>query len=304
MRPTGDRPGFSSEIELGDPRSDDPVLRSVLNAAAARKAVVRDTTASGQVFLLRPEFTLCLTAIRVKAYEDWQRRANKPRMFPWLRARDGKAVDSAAARPAAPAPALPRPAERAAPPAPQAKVIAIAPPASHAAPAPRLSVPTSAMRRSVPQSPYLDEVKRQLLVTEDERAILDAIIRNDWVNSLDGSFSHLSADDEFNDVLRAAEADAGEQLGELDQRLPGAARDLNPGQIEEIRDAVLVLNRLTALRSYLRQHDERPASQHLLLAVNGLIQGRANALRDFETAVTELTGGHAHPKLIRTADFN
>ena len=313
MRPTADRAGFTSEIELGG-RGDDALLRSVLNAAAARKAVQKDTAGSGDIYLLRPEFTLCLTAIRVKAYEDWQRRASKPRMFPWLRARDGKAVD-AAARPAAPVSAVARLAERSAgpvaalappapAPAPQAKVIAIPPPASHAAPAPRLSVPTTAMRRSVPLSPYLDEVKRQLLVTDDERAVLDAILRNDWVNSLDGSFSHLSADDEFNDVLRASEADSGEQLGELDQRLPNAARDLNPAQIEEIRDAVLVLNRLTALRSYLRQHDERPASQHLLAAVNALIQGRANALRDFEAAVMELTGGHAHPKLVRTADFN
>ncbi len=92
MRPTAGgkdgAEGFTSEIELGEREQNVLLLRSVLNAAATRKAVVKASQAAPELYLIQPEFTLCLTAIRVKAYEDWQQRANKPKMFPWLRSRD------------------------------------------------------------------------------------------------------------------------------------------------------------------------------------------------------------------------
>ena len=85
MRPTANHAEFTSEIELTNLRSaDQQFFRGILNTAAARRAVEKADAGERELYMVRPELILCLTAIRVKAYDDWQRRARKQGMFGWL----------------------------------------------------------------------------------------------------------------------------------------------------------------------------------------------------------------------------
>ena len=85
MRPTAAHKDFTSEIDLTDvDGADRQFFRSVLNTAAARRAVERAQGNERELYLVRPELTLCLAAIRVRAYEDWQRRSRKKSAFSWL----------------------------------------------------------------------------------------------------------------------------------------------------------------------------------------------------------------------------
>ena len=133
MRPTAGHDQFTSEIDLTNLRtSDQQFFRGILNTAAARRAVEKAGSNDREVYLVRPELTLCLTAIRVKAYEDWQRRTRKQGMFGWLlgqrdatflRAREAvrpslqivAQANKGPARPFAPTPALGGPISRATP---------------------------------------------------------------------------------------------------------------------------------------------------------------------------------------------
>ena len=87
MRPTLNNYEFTSELDLtGMVPAERQFCRGILNAAAACRAVEKkDTAHDSEVYLIRPEMTLALTAIRVKAYEDWQRRSRRQQgMFGWL----------------------------------------------------------------------------------------------------------------------------------------------------------------------------------------------------------------------------
>ncbi len=85
MQPTSAHKDFTSEIDLTHVEGTDKhFFRSVLNTAAARRAVERAQGVERELYLVRPELTLCLAAIRVRAYEDWQRRSRKKSAFSWL----------------------------------------------------------------------------------------------------------------------------------------------------------------------------------------------------------------------------
>ena len=107
MRPIAAHDDFTSEIDLTDVvGTDRDFFRSVLNTASARRAVERAGSSERELYLVRPELTLCLAAIRVRAYEDWQRRARKKSAFSWLvRPRD--VTPQSAPSPSLPAPGRP-----------------------------------------------------------------------------------------------------------------------------------------------------------------------------------------------------
>ncbi len=85
MRPSAAHVDFTSEIDLSEVESADKAFfRSVLNTAAARRAVERAHGTERELYLVRPELTLCLAAIRVRAYEEWQRRQRKRAGRSWL----------------------------------------------------------------------------------------------------------------------------------------------------------------------------------------------------------------------------
>ncbi len=104
MQPTAAHKDFTSEIDLTHvDGTDRQFFRSVLNTAAARRAVERAPDAARELYFVRPELTLCLAAIRVRAYEDWQRRSRKKGAFSWLvRPRDVTPVQASLPAPGRP----------------------------------------------------------------------------------------------------------------------------------------------------------------------------------------------------------
>ena len=182
-------------------------------------------------------------------------------------------------------------------------VIAISPPPGKGPTGAKNGALASATRSARAPSAYLTRVMQSLVVTETERKALETILRHDWATKLDGNFSHLSDIDGFADILRGAAKAALDQLGDLEHAEPDLAHLSSPAEVEEVRDAFLALQGLTSLREHLHSRARTAAEDQLLIAIDGLIVARPNALHTFENAVG-LVDLSVPPHTARAADLS
>ena len=304
MRPVSERTDFSSMIEIRGERADDVTMRSVLNVAAARKAVQRDAQAEGEVYLLRPEFTLCLTAIRVKAYEDWQRRSNRARLFPWLRPREepptyeARAQDETQPRRALPPPPDPRGSP------------ALLENANGAGAKPQDQRATSSPNghdSRIDSGPgaraFAEGLRRSYVFAEAEWRTLQAIVDNGWTYRLDNSLSSLGGIGRVSQWMTKAVSEADTILIELDGQLGLSATELRSPGVERYREAYRVLCQLTTLQDYLRQPSDigSVATVALEKAVDKFLIHEPRSLADLEAAIQRFESNPGDAAFQRTA---
>ena len=245
MRPTAGgldgAEGFTSEIELGEREQNVLLLRSVLNAAATRKAVVKAAQPSPELYLIRPEFTLCLTAIRVKAYEDWQQRANKPKMFPWLRSRDVTPPSLTITAPGMPRNGAPLAGILAGRlPSPAAAIRAAPPPASKKEMTPATASTVRAMFNGHAEAlavdpetlDALDAWAKRNAFSDLELGTLREFIKSDWSDQLSAYLGRILGSQRLADSAAAAREQARSQLQSFLDSVP-------EGQLSEAETAVI-----------------------------------------------------------------
>ena len=303
MRPTSGNEQFTSEIDLDGIPSGSEFFRSVLNAAAARKAVQRDKAAPGELYLIKPELIICLTDIRFRAFEaaqDEHRRQQTWAKKLWRRSTAqpqtqislSKDADFAAQL----APAVLTPAAI----APSATVIAIGPPSASSG---QKFNSSSARRYDILSLEYLEKFK-QGLVLGKEGTVFDAILRNDWSNALDSNFSHLLNIDAFSDVLRQSVTDAKQQLSDFARIHEDVRLRANPPDVELVEDAFYGWQRLTSLHAHFQGRPVPASHRQLFAAIEGLMQNRSDAIHAFESAVSALDDAAPQLRLARATDLN